>query len=377
MDFSSKVVHVGVCTDRRTGAISTPIYQTATFRHPGLGESTGYDYTRTQNPTRQVAEEALAALEGGAAGLLFASGMAAITNVLLLYQSGDHLIVSEDCYGGTYRVLAAVFRQFGLAVSFVDTSSLTAIEAARTAATKAILVESPTNPLLKIADIRAIAAWAAANGLTTIVDNTFMTPYLQRPLELGADIVVHSGTKYLAGHNDFLCGVVVAREAAVGQRLRFLQNATGSILGPQDCWLLLRSLKTLAIRMERHQSNAGAVAAWLTQQQVVRNVYYPGLAEHPGRAVLEAQASGYGGMLAFTVDSIERVQTVLRRVQLLRFAESLGGVESLITLPAVQTHADIPVEIRAQLGITDTLLRLSIGIEAPEDIIADLAQALA
>ncbi|MDU4962506.1 MAG: PLP-dependent aspartate aminotransferase family protein [Sporomusaceae bacterium] len=376
MKISTQIVHAGVGSDAKTGAISTPIYQSASFRHPALGQSTGFDYSRTQNPTRKVLEEAVAVLERGSDGFAFASGMAAITAVLLLFKSGDHVVVVEDCYGGTYRVLDKVFANFGLQVSFVDTASLEAIEAAITPATRCILLETPTNPLMKIADIAAVVALAAPRQITVVVDNTFLTPYLQRPLELGADIVVHSATKYLAGHNDLVCGLVVSRTKELGERIRFIQNSTGGILGPNDSWLLLRGLKTLALRMDKHCHNAQLLAEWLQRQDQVEAVYYPGLPGHPGKEIQERQADGHGGMLSFIVRQPELVPQVLSRVKLLLFAESLGGVESLITFPAVQTHADIPPEVRTRLGISDRLLRVSVGVEDIDDIIADLAQAL-
>lgn len=377
MKLHSKIVHIGVCTDEKTGAISTPIYQTATFRHPALGESTGFDYSRSQNPTRKVLEEGIAELEGGTLGLAFATGMAAITAVLMTYKTGDHLIVIEDCYGGTYRVVNQVFRNFGLTATFVDGSDLEEVINARTPETKAILVETPTNPLMKIVDIRGIVKFAKEHGIHTIVDNTFLTPYFQRPLDLGADVVIHSGTKYLAGHNDLCCGLVVSNNKELGERIRFIQNSTGGVLSPSDSWLLIRSIKTLALRMEKHNENALIVAKWLKNHPHVIKVHYPGLEDHPDKAVHDSQASGYGGMLSFVVDDPEVVKQTLRRVNLIRFAESLGGVESLITLPAVQTHADVPIEVRIKLGISDCLLRLSVGIEDVDDIIRDLKQALA
>lgn len=376
MKLDSKIVHIGVCTDTKTGALSTPIYQSATFRHPALGESTGFDYTRSQNPTRKVLEEGIATLEGGAVGLAFSSGMAAITAILMIYKSGDHLVVVEDCYGGTYRVIDKVFSKFGITVSFVDGSSQEEVAQAITPLTKAILVETPTNPLMKIVDIRAIIALAQEMNIHTIVDNTFLTPYFQRPLEFGADIVIHSGTKYLAGHNDLVCGLVVARDAELGARIRYVQNSTGGVLGPSDSWLLLRSIKTLALRMEKHNENSQIIAEWLKNHPKVVTVYYPGLKEHPGKAIHDSQSSGYGGMLSFVVNNSRLAEQVLRKVKLIRFAESLGGVESLITLPAVQTHADVPIDVRERLGISDCLLRLSVGIEDAQDIITDLEQAL-
>ncbi len=379
MKFATKVVQAGLVSDKTTGAISTPIYQTATFRHPELGRSTGFDYSRTQNPTRKAVEEAVAALEEGHAGFAFSSGMAAITSILMLYRPGDHIIITEDCYGGTYRILDKLFNQFGLTASFVDTGDLSQVQQALQPATRAILVETPTNPLMKIADIKAIVALARENReqpIHVIVDNTFLSPYLQRPLTLGADIVVHSGSKYLSGHNDVVCGIVVAKEAALCEKIGFIQNAAGAILGPQDSWLLLRGLKTLAIRLRQHEENALIVAKWLATHPSVTKVYYPGLPDHPGKEIQDAQAAGYGGMLSFVVDHPRLPAQVLRKVKVLQFAESLGGVESLITFPAVQTHADIPPDIRQRLGISDCLLRLSVGIEDVEDIIADLAQAL-
>lgn len=377
MKLHSQIVHIGVCTDEKTGAISTPIYQTATFRHPALRQSTGFDYSRSQNPTRKILEEGIAQLEKGTLGLAFASGMAAITAVLMTYKTGDHLIVIEDCYGGTYRVINQVFQNFGLTVTFVDGSNIDEIIDALTPETKAILIETPTNPLMKIVDITKVVQLAQAHHLHTIVDNTFLTPYFQRPLELGADAVIHSATKYLAGHNDLCCGLVVTNNKELGERVRFIQNSTGGVLSPSDSWLLIRSIKTLALRMEKHNTNALLVAKWLSNHPRVIKVHYPGLADHPDKAVHDRQASGYGGMLSFVVDEPDLVEQVLRRVKLIRFAESLGGVESLITLPAVQTHADVPLEVRLRLGISDCLLRLSVGIEDGDDIISDLEQALA
>ncbi|SEP27611.1 trans-sulfuration enzyme family protein [Propionispora vibrioides] len=376
MKLSTKIVHCGVGSDPRTGAISTPIYQNATFRHPALGESTGYDYSRSQNPTREAVEKAITDLEGGAAGYVFASGMAAVTAVLLLYKPGSHFIVTEDCYGGTYRVLDQIFANLGFTVSFIDSSNLTEVQESIQKNTAAILIETPTNPLMKIADIKAIACMAAQRDIHTIVDNTFLSPYFQQPLLLGADLVIHSGTKYLSGHNDTVCGAVVARTAELGERIRFIQNSTGSILGPQDSWLLLRGIKTLALRMEKHSANALTIAKWLQTQPQVKQVYYPGLEDHPGKAIQDAQASGYGGMLSFDVACPSLVPQVLSRVRLIQFAESLGGVESLITFPAVQTHADVPPEVRDRLGVSDCLLRFSVGIEDVEDLIEDLQQAL-
>ncbi len=357
MKLSTALVHAGVRRDPRTGSVPVPVYQAATFQHPGLGQSTGYDYSRTQNPTREALEEALAHLEGGARGLAFSSGMAAIHAALQLFRPGDHLIVTEDLYGGTYRLLEEVL---ALQHTFVDTSDVAAVRAAVRPNTRGIFLETPTNPLMKVADIPAIAAVAREAGALLIVDNTFLTPYLQRPLAMGADIVVHSVTKYLSGHNDVVAGGVVAKDAAIGERLAFYQNAIGAILGPQDAYLVIRGLKTLALRMERHQANARQIAARLRTHPLVDRVYYPGV----------------GGMLSFEVADPALVPQVLASVKLCLFAESLGGVETLITYPTTQTHADIPAEVRERLGISDRLLRLSVGIEDPEDIIDDLIQAL-
>lgn len=374
--LETRLVQIGVGRDQRTGAISFPIYPSATYRHPAVGQSTGYDYTRSGNPTRQVLEEGLAELEGGARACVFASGMAALTTLFLHFSAGDHLIVSEDLYGGTYRVLDQVFAKLGLSASYVDTRHVDAIEAAVTDLTRAVLVETPGNPLLGVADIAAIADLCRRRQLLCIVDNTFLTPVLQRPLELGADVVVHSATKYLGGHNDLCSGVLVARDPQLGERLYFLQNATGAVLPPQDCWLLIRSLKTLALRMERHCQSAMAVARWLRRHPRVTAVYYPGLEDHPGHELSRRQARGFGGMLSFRVASPKLARQVLERLRLISFAESLGGVESLMTLPAVQTHADIPEAERLRLGVCESLLRLSVGIESVSDIIADLEPAL-
>lgn len=357
MKLNTAIVHTGVRRDPTTGAISTPVYQSATFQHPGLGESTGYDYSRSKNPTRAALEEGLARLEGGARGLAFSSGMAAVHCALQLFRPGDHLIVTEDLYGGTYRLFDKVL---DLRYTFVDTTDLAAVRAAVRPETSGILVETPTNPCMKVADVAAIAAIAREIGALTLVDNTFLTPYLQRPLELGADVVIHSVSKYLAGHNDVVAGAVIAKDADLGERLYFYQNAIGAILGPQDSWLVMRGIKTLALRMERHQANARQIAAWLAEHPLVDQVLYPGV----------------GGMLSFTVVDKALVSQVLGRVQLCLFAESLGGVETLITYPATQTHADIPADVRERLGISDRLLRFSVGVEDADDIIADLRQAL-
>ena len=373
----TRLVQLGVGVDERTGAISPPIHPSATYRHPGVGKSTGYDYTRSINPTREILEKGLAELEGGVRGLAFSSGMAALTTFFLHFSQGDHMVVSEDLYGGTYRVLDQIFANFGLTVTYVDTTNTNAVAEAVTDRTKALLVETPGNPLLGISDLSALGQLCREQKLLFAVDNTFLSPILQRPFEFGADVVIYSATKYLGGHNDLCAGVLVAREQELGDRLYFLQNSTGAVLPPFDCWLLLRSLKTLTLRIDRHCKNALLVARWLEQHPKVTDIYYPGLENHPGHELSCRQASGFGGMLSFRVDSEETARTALKRLKLISFAESLGGVESLMTLPAVQTHGDVPPAERERLGICEKLLRLSVGIESPEDIVADLDQALA
>lgn len=375
MNIATQAAQIGLEWDTRTGAVTVPIYQTATFRHPGLGQSTGYDYSRSGNPTRQALEEGIARLDGAARGFAYSSGMAAITSLLLLFRPGDHLIVTEDLYGGTYRLFEQIFQQYGLEFSYVDTSDSSLVEAAVRPNTKALFVESLTNPLLKVADIRALVALCKARELLCIVDNTFLTPYLLRPLELGADIAIYSGSKYLSGHNDTICGLVTVKDPTLAEKVYFHQNAAGAILGPQDSWLTIRGIKTLSVRLDRQQENALALAKWLEKHAQVSKVYYPGLADHPGHELLQSQADGFGAMIAFEVTSAELVETLLLRTELISFAESLGGVETLMTFPAVQTHADIEPEKREKMGINNRLLRLSVGIENVNDLIADLEQA--
>ena len=375
MKCATQTVQIGLEWDTRTGAVTVPIYQTATFRHPGLGQSTGYDYSRSGNPTRQALEEGIARLEGGARGFAYASGMAAIANLLLLFKKGDHLIVTEDLYGGTYRLFEKVFSQYDLSFSYVDTSDAAKVRAAIRPQTRGLFVESLTNPLLKVADIALLSALCKERGLLCIVDNTFLTPYLLRPFELGADITVYSATKYLAGHNDTVAGLVAVKEPALAERVYFHQNSVGAVLGPQDSWLTIRGMKTLAIRLDRQQANAQRLAEWLQDHPLVRKVYYPGLPGHPGHALMKSQGKGFGAMIAFEVKEPALVEQLLIRTRVISFAESLGGVETLITFPQVQTHADILPEIRQRLGINDLLLRLSVGIEDVDDLIDDLAQA--
>lgn len=376
MDIETRLAQYGNRTDPSTGAVSVPVYHATTFAHPGLGQSTGYDYTRTANPTRRALEEAIADLEGGARGFSFSSGMAAVHAVVCLLGQGDHIVASQDLYGGTYRLFERLLPGLGLTCSYADTGDANAVRAALRPNTKALFIESPTNPTMRVADLPACVRIARERGLLSIVDNTFMTPYFQRPLELGADIVVHSATKYLGGHNDVLAGLVAVREAVVAERVAFVQNSIGAVLGPQDAWLLLRGMKTLALRMRRHDENGRAVAEWLARHPEVRAVFYPGLRDHPGRERHERQASGYGGMVSFELVDERLVEPLLSSVRLITFAESLGGLETLITFPARQTHADIPRQVREAYGVNDRLLRLSVGIESAGDIIADLGQAL-
>ncbi len=345
-----------------TGTISSPIYLSTAYRHPEIGESTGFDYTRTVNPTRLILEKALAKLEGGCRALAFSSGMAAIHALGGLFQQGDRIIASIDLYGGTYRLFETTFRQAGIEVDYVDVRNADAVAEALTERTKAIFLETPSNPMMHVLDIAAIASVARSRHVLTIVDNTFLTPYFQRPLDLGADIVVHSATKYLAGHNDVLAGVVVCNDASLGEKLHTIQNTTGSVLGPFDSWLLLRGLKTLALRMERHQENARTITAFLSKHRLVERVFYP--EQEPG-----------GGMISFKVVDSRLVPFILKQLQVITFAESLGGVESLMTYPLTQTHADVPRDVLEQLGVTDQLLRLSVGIEHAADLIDDLSQA--
>jgi len=376
MNISTQAVQIGLEWDSGTGAVSVPIYQTATFRHPGLGQSTGYDYTRSGNPTRQSLENGMARLDNGARACAYASGMAAIASLMMLFRSGDHLVVTEDLYGGTCRLFDKVFSRFGLTFSYVDTSDCEAVKRAITPDTRAVFAESLTNPLLKFADIPALSSLCRDHDLLLIVDNTFLTPYLLRPLDLGADISLYSASKYLAGHNDTIAGLIVARDAGTGEQIYYHQNAAGAVLGPQDSWLVMRGIKTLGVRLDRQQENAAKIADWLQQHPLVTRVCYPGLEDHPGHALAKRDARGFGAMLAFEVADTALVEQLLTKTRLISFAESLGGVESLITFPEVQTHADIPPEVRARLGINNRLLRLSVGIEECSDLIEDLRQAV-
>lgn len=357
-------------------AVSFPIYQTATFGHVGLGHSSGFDYTREKNPTRQRLEETITALEGAVDTVAFSSGMAAISACFELFRPGDHIICSEDLYGGVIRLHSTISRKNGLEVDYADTSDLEQVKALLRPNTKALYIETPSNPMMNVTDLRACSKLAKEHGLLLIVDNTFLSPYLQNPIALGADIVLHSGSKFLSGHNDTIAGFLSCAGQELADRVRLIAKTTGGVLAPFDCWLVLRGLKTLSVRMERQQENAHKVAEWLAKQPHVSHVFYAGLPEHPGYAINQRQARGAGSMLSFRTDSVETAHRVLEKVRLITFAESLGGTESLITYPMTQTHPDVPQAMREHLGITETLLRLSVGLEHVDDIIADLARAL-
>ncbi len=353
------------------GAVSFPIYQTATFAHKGVGQSTGYDYSRLQNPTREQLEKIVASLEKGVDALAFASGMAAIATLMELFEPGDHLVVDADLYGGSIRLFQNISEKNGIEITSIDFWKED-VSKYITDKTKAIYIETPTNPMMNVTDIRKLAEFTKSRNLMLIVDNTFLSPYFQNPLELGADVVVHSGTKYLGGHNDTIAGFLVTNKEIISERLRFVIKTTGAGLSPFDSWLILRGIKTLALRMERAQENALALVDWLKEQKRVTKVIYPGLPEHPGYEIMKKQARGFGGMLTFEVDSREFALSVLNHVKLIQFAESLGGTESLITYPITQTHADVPPDKLAANGITDRILRMSVGIESKEDLVEEL-----
>lgn len=375
--FETLAIHAGQEPDPSTGAIMTPVYLTSTYVQSGPGEHKGFEYSRTHNPTRNALEGCLAALEGGRHGLAYASGLAAMDNLMHLLEAGDHVVVGDDVYGGTFRLFDKVWRRSGLDFSFVDLTDPEAFDRAVRPNTKMLWIETPTNPMLKLFDIEALSARARAKGILSVVDNTFMSPCFQRPLSLGADVVVHSMTKFLNGHSDVVGGCIVVDRDDLHEKLRFLQNAVGAVLGPLDSFLVLRGLKTLPVRMERHATNALAVAEWLGAHPLVEKVTWPGLKAHPQYDLARRQMSGAGGMLTFVIrGGLERARTFLRSVKVFACAESLGGVESLIEHPAIMTHASVPAEMRRTLGIDDGLIRLSVGIEHQQDLIDDLAQAL-
>ncbi len=377
MGFSTDAIHIGQEPDPATGAIIVPIYQTSTFVQEEIGKHKGYEYARTSNPTRAALEKNLAALERGRYGFAFASGMAAINALMTLLKAGDHVVAGHNLYGGSFRLFDKVLKDFGLQFSYADTRRLEEVASAFRPNTRILFIETPTNPVMEITDIAAAANLARERKVLLAVDNTFMSPYFQRPLELGADVVVHSTTKYLNGHSDGVGGAVILNDSGLADRLKFLQNAAGAILGPFDSWLVLRGVKTLAVRMERHNSNGLTVARHLEGHSKVKKVYYPGLPSHPQHDLARRQMTGFGGMLAFETGSLENARIVLKSVRLCSLAESLGGVETLISHPATMTHASVPPEDRQRIGITDGLVRISVGIEDVEDVIADLDQALA
>lgn len=376
MGFSTDAIHAGNAPDPATGAVSVPIYQTSTYVQEGLGKHKGYEYARTQNPTRQALEENLAVLEKGAGARAFASGMAAITAVSTFVKAGEHVVCSNMTYGGTYRYYTKILARYGVAFSFVDTSDIDIVRKAMQPNTRLLHLESPTNPTMQICDIAALCEVAHRGGAIVVVDNTFASPYFQRPLELGADIVVHSTTKFLNGHSDSVGGIAVAKKAEHVEWLSFVQNSSGAILSPLDSWLVLRGIKTLAVRMERHEANGRAIAAHLAKHPKIRKVNYPGLPDHPQHALAKKQMTGFGALISFELGSYEKAAAFLAKVRLCSLAESLGGVETLISHPATMTHASIPEEERNRLGVTPGLVRISVGIEDVEDLIADLDRAL-
>ena len=375
-EIESAVIHGGIYGDKTTGSVNVPIFQTSTYEQIALGQNTGWEYSRTGNPTRAALEALIAELEKGVAGFAFGSGMAAITAVLSLFKSGDKVIISSNVYGGTFRVLDKVFNNFGLKYSIEDTTNISELEKRITSEVKAILIESPANPLLTITDISTISKLAKKHDILSIVDNTFMTPYLQRPIELGADIVIHSATKYLGGHSDLVAGLVVVNTKELADKIAFIQNATGGVLGPFDSFLLIRGIKTLSVRMDRHVSNAEKLAEYLNNNKSVKNVYYPGLKNAQGYNINKKQAKNGGAMISFELNENCDIKKFFSSLKLIALAESLGGVESLVCHPATMTHASIPYEIRQKIGITDGLIRLSVGIENISDLQNDLDQAI-
>ncbi|PYG89460.1 cystathionine beta-lyase [Ruminiclostridium sufflavum DSM 19573] len=375
-NIESALVHGGIYGDKHTGAVNVPIYQTSTYQQEGLGQNKGWEYSRTGNPTRAALEALIAELEHGEAGFAFASGMAAITAVLSLFKSGDSVIISSNVYGGTFRVLDKIFSNFDIGYSIEDTTDIASLDKKITPQVRAILVESPANPLLTVTDIAAVAGIAKKHGIISIVDNTFMTPYIQRPIELGADIVIHSATKYLGGHSDLIAGLVVVNSGKLAEKLAFIQNATGSVLSPFDSFLLIRGIKTLGVRMDRHVENAEKTAAYLEKHKGVKKVYYPGLPDAQGYHVNKNQARNGGAMISFELHENYDISKFFSSLKLIALAESLGGVESLVCHPASMTHASIPKETRQKVGITDSLIRLSAGIENIGDLIFDIEQAI-
>ena len=373
----TRAIHAGQTADPLAGAVMMPIYQTSTYRQEGLGKHKGYEYARTQNPTREALERNVASLEGGTHGFAFGSGLAALDAILKLFQAGDHVVSGESVYGGSMRLMRRVFEPYGLQMTFVDSREIGNFEQAITPATRLVYCETPTNPMMFLTDLRAVGDLTTSRGLLFAVDNTFATPVFQRPLEFGADIVLHSTTKYLNGHSDMIGGLLVTQRDDIAERLGFIQNASGAVPGPMDCWLALRGTKTLPLRMRQHDLNGRQVADWLNGQKSVKKLYYPGLPSHPQHELARRQMSGFGGMVSFDVGDLDRARRIVEGVQIFQLAESLGGVESLIGHPASMTHASVPKAIRDEMGLTDSLVRLSVGVEDVGDLIADLEQAMA
>ena len=376
MKIESLLIHGGIDGDEKTGAVNVPIYQTSTYKQPSFGVNTGYEYSRTGNPTREALEKLVSDLEEGYAGFGFASGMAATTAILSLFKSGDSIVISNNLYGGTFRVIDKVFNNFGIKYKLVNTSNLEEVKKNIDESLKAIFIETPTNPLMDITDIEKVSNIAKEAGIYTVVDNTFMTPYFQKPIKLGADIVIQSATKYLGGHSDTVSGVAVVNSKELAERLHFIQNSTGGVLSPFDSFMLIKGIKTLAVRMDRHNENAKVIAEFLNNREEIEKVYYPGLKDHPGYEIQKKQAKGYGGVISFVIKEGYDYKKFFESLKIITFAESLGGVESLVCHPASMTHAAIPYEIRQKVGIVDNLIRLSVGIENVEDLINDIENAL-
>jgi cystathionine beta-lyase/cystathionine gamma-synthase len=374
--FATRAVHAGQAPDPSTGAVMTPIYQTSTYVQAGLGKNKGYEYARTQNPTREAWERCVASLEGGTYGFAFASGLASLDAVLKMLSKGDHVVSGENVYGGSHRLMQQVYSRLGLEFTFVDMRDIRNVEQALTKATRVIYCETPTNPMMNLADLAAVGDLAKAHGLIYVVDNTFATPFFQQPLSHGADVVLHSTTKYLNGHSDMVGGMLVTTRDDLAERLGFLQNSAGGVPGPMDCWLALRGVKTLPLRMRQHDANGRAIAEWLSGQKSVKKLYYPGLPSHPQHDLARRQMKGFGGMLSFDLGDEGRARKFVESTRIFSLAESLGGVESLIGHPASMTHASVPRAMREAMGLTDSLIRLSCGIEDTQDLIADLEQAL-
>ncbi len=374
MKKNSLLIHGGISTDEKTGAVNVPIYQTSTYKQSKFGENTGYEYSRTGNPTREALEKLIADIEGGTRGFAFASGLAAISAVLSLFKSGDKILITNNLYGGTFRILNQVFSNFNIKYEIVD--DFDKLDKQIKDDVKAVFIETPTNPLLDVIDIKKVSSIAKSKGILTIVDNTFMSPYLQNPLLLGADIVVHSATKYLGGHSDLVAGLAIVKDEELGEKLHFIQNATGGILQPFDSFLLIRGIKTLSVRMDRHEENARFIADKLSRSTNIKKVYYTGLKNHPGHEIQKSQASGFGGVISFVLNDNLNFKRFVEGLELITFGESLGGVESLACHPASMTHATLPKELRERIGITDNLIRISVGIEDKEDILEDIQKAL-